>query len=109
MIGVNWFLLIYATGVVLQRSRIKSMLVRIITGAIILVMLDILIEPVATHFDYWHWAGNSIPLKNYTCWFLLSAMLLFIFEKFKFKTQNIVACVLLVMQFVFFGLLGIVG
>jgi putative membrane protein len=109
MIGINWFLLIYSTGVVLQRSMIKNVLVRIITGAMILVMLDILIEPIATHFDYWHWAGNNIPLKNYICWFLLSALLLFIFEKLKFKHQSIVAAVLLIMQFVFFGVLGIVG
>jgi putative membrane protein len=109
MIGINWFLLIYSTGVVLQRSRIKNAVVRILTGAVILVMLDILIEPIATHFDYWHWAGNSIPLKNYVCWFLLSALLLFIFEKFKFKHQSAVPAVLLIMQFVFFGVLGIVG
>jgi putative membrane protein len=76
---------------------------------VILVMLDILIEPIATHFDYWHWTDNSIPLKNYICWFLLSALLLSIFEKFKFKTQSVVAAVLLVMQFVFFGALGILG
>lgn len=109
MIGINWFLLIYATGVVMQRSRIKNIVVRIITGAMVLVMLDILIEPIAIHFDYWHWAGNAIPLKNYACWFLLSTLLLFIFEKFNFKTQGVVASALLVMQFVFFGVLGVLG
>lgn len=107
MIGVNWFLLIYATGVSMQRSRVKNMFFRIITGALILVLLDLLIEPIAIHFDYWHWAGNSIPIKNYVCWFLLSAGLLFIFEQFKFKPQSVVAPVLLIMQFVFFMGLGI--
>ncbi|WP_255487036.1 carotenoid biosynthesis protein [Mucilaginibacter sp. SP1R1] len=107
MIGVNWFLLIYSTGVLLQRSRIRSMPARIITGAIILVVLDILIEPVAVHFDYWHWVGNGIPLKNYACWFLVSGLLLFVFEKFKFKPQPAAAPVLLMMQFVFFMALGI--
>jgi len=102
MIGVNWFLLIYSTGVLLQRSRIKNGIIRILAGAIILVMLDILIEPMAIHFDYWHWADNHIPLKNYVCWFGLSALLLFVFDQFKFKLQSIVAPILLIMQFVFF-------
>jgi putative membrane protein len=107
MIGVNWFLLIYATGVSLQRSRIKSMFIRIIIGALVLVLLDVLIEPIAIHFDYWHWLGSNIPVKNYVCWFLLSGVLLFMFEQFKFKPQSIVAPVLLIMQFVFFMGLGI--
>lgn len=102
MIGVNWFLLIYSTGVLLQRSRIKSNIVRILAGAVILLLLDVLIEPMAIHFDYWHWANNHIPLKNYVCWFGLSAVLLFVFERFKFKAQSIVAPILLITQFVFF-------
>ncbi|NHA06591.1 carotenoid biosynthesis protein [Mucilaginibacter sp. HC2] len=102
MIGVNWFLLIYSTGVLLQRTRIKSRIIRILTGAVILVLLDILIEPMAIHFDYWHWANNHIPLKNYVCWFGLSAVLLFGFDQFKFKQQSIVAPALLIIQFVFF-------
>jgi putative membrane protein len=102
MIGVNWFLLIYSTGVLLQRSRIKNSIVRILAGAVILVLLDILIEPMAIHFDYWHWANNHIPLKNYVCWFGLSALLLFVFDQFKFKLQSIVAPSLLIIQFVFF-------
>ncbi|UOE50536.1 carotenoid biosynthesis protein [Mucilaginibacter sp. SMC90] len=107
MIGVNWFLLIYAMGVTLQRTRLTNKLVRIFTGAIILTMLDVLIEPIAINFDYWHWLGAGIPFKNYVCWFALSALLLFIFEQFKFKRQGIVAPALLIAQFVFFAVLNL--
>lgn len=109
IIGVNWFLLVYSTGVLIQRQRIRNRPLRIITGALILVMLDILIEPIATQFDYWHWAGGSMPIKNYVCWFMLSALMLFIFDRFKFKTQSMVAPVLLIMQFIFFMVLGFVN
>ncbi|MBD1387492.1 carotenoid biosynthesis protein [Mucilaginibacter rigui] len=108
MIGVNWFLLIYATGVTLQRSRLKSAFFRIIAGAGLLVLLDVLIEPVAIKFNYWHWNSGNIPLKNYVCWFLVSAVMLYIFELFNFKKQSIAAPVLLVTEFVFFGLLNLV-
>ncbi|WP_413669501.1 carotenoid biosynthesis protein [Mucilaginibacter sp. Mucisp86] len=108
MIGVNWFLLIYAMGVTLQRSRLKSIMIRILSGAIILTLLDALIEPIAIRFDYWHWLDGNIPFKNYACWFGLSALLLFIFEQFKFKRQSIVAPALLMAQFVFFAVLNLV-
>lgn len=108
MIGVNWFLLIYAAGVIMQRSRLKNGLVRILAGALILTLLDVLIEPIAVHFDYWHWLDAGIPFKNYVCWFVLSALLLFIFEQFKFKRQSIVAPALLIAQFMFFAMLNFV-
>jgi putative membrane protein len=103
IIGVNWFLLIYSTGALMQRSRLKSMLLRVMSGAIVLVLLDILIEPVAVRLDYWHWSDNdNIPLSNYTCWFFVSAFMLVLFERFRFKQQGMVAPVLLITQFVFF-------
>lgn len=105
LIGVNWLLLIYGTGVLMQRSRLKSVIARIITGAILLVLLDLLIEPVAIRFDYWSWTNGSPPVKNYACWFGVSAVFLAVFEWCKFKPQNIVAPALLGVQFVFFGVL----
>jgi putative membrane protein len=107
MIGVNWFLLIYAAGVTMQRSRLKSVSFRVLTGATILVLLDVLIEPVAIKFDYWHWNNSIIPLKNYISWFFVSAAMLYVFELFSFKKQSIAAPVLLATEFVFFGLLNL--
>lgn len=104
-IGVNWFTLVYATGVLLQRSRIINKVARILLGAGLLVLLDLLIEPVAIQFDYWQWSGGVIPLKNYLCWFALSAVFLTVFEQMKFKVQNRVAPILLATEFVFFGVL----
>jgi putative membrane protein len=109
MIGVNWFLLIYATGVLLQRSRIKNIYIRILSGALLLVLLDVFIEPVAIHFNYWRWTGGVIPLKNYICWFLLSGVMLWVFERFKFNPQSKAGPALLVMQFVFFIVLWLMN
>ena len=108
MIGVNWFLLVYAAGVTMQRSRLKSAFFRVITGATVLVLLDLIIEPVAIKFDYWQWNNSIIPLKNYSCWFLVSAGMLYVFELFSFKKQSIAAPVLLITEFVFFGVLEVV-
>lgn len=102
IIGVNWLLLVYAAGVLMRRSRVRNVLMRILCGAIILVLLDVLVEHTAGRLDYWHWAGNTVPFTNYACWFIVSALLLFVFELFEFKKQSIVAPVFLAVQFVFF-------
>ena len=108
IIGCNWLMLIYSTGVLMQRSRLKNFLIRSLIGALILVLLDVLIEPVAIHFDYWHWANSIIPLKNYICWFGVSFLMLLLFEAFRFRQQSVVATVFLLTQFVFFGLLCLI-
>ncbi|RYE20986.1 MAG: carotenoid biosynthesis protein [Sphingobacteriaceae bacterium] len=106
MIGINWFLLIYSASVLTQKLPIKTASLKIIAGAAILVLLDLLIEPVAIRFQYWHWFGNIIPLKNYVCWFLLSAVFIWLFRVFNFRTQNWVAPTLLIVQFIFFIVLN---
>jgi putative membrane protein len=110
MIGVNWFLLIYSIGVLMQYSGIKNLNIRVAAGALILVLLDMAIEPVAVRFNYWHWLSNDSPLtapfENYLGWFLVSGLLLGVFEAFKFSKQSVVAVVLLISQFVFFALMN---
>ena len=107
MIGINWFILTYVTGVAMQRSRFKSPFIRIFSGAGLLVLLDVLIEPIAIRFDYWHWNSGNIPIKNYVCWFLIAGVMLYVFELFRFKKQSVAAPVLLLTEFVFFGLLNV--
>jgi putative membrane protein len=101
-------LLTYSASVLMQRSRLKSMFLRIILGSLILVLLDLLIEPVAVRLDYWYWVGDVIPLKNYLSWFLASVVMLSIYEFFRFKYQSVVAPVFLLIQFIFFGILYLV-
>lgn len=108
IVGVNWFLLTYSASVLMQRSRLKSMFFRVTIGALLLVLLDLLIEPVAARLDYWHWAGDVIPLKNYLSWFLADVVMLLMYELFRFKYQRVVAPVFLLTQFIFFGVLHLV-
>lgn len=106
IIGVNWILLIYCTGVFLTRFRLPA-LVRSMIGATLLVFLDVLIEPVAIKFDYWHWNEPNIPLQNYLAWFVFSAVMLYFFSLLHFKKNNPAAIVLLFTQLVFFAALNI--
>jgi putative membrane protein len=108
--GVNWFLLIYCAGVLLQYIKVNSVIIKVAIGALVLTLLDTIIEPVAVRFDYWHWLSVNQPLtapvKNYIAWFIVSVLMLLVFQAFRFKKQSIVGIVLLATQFVFFMLLG---
>jgi putative membrane protein len=105
IIGINWFLLIYATAVAMQRSKLQRVTSRIVVGAVVLVLLDLLIEPIAVRLNYWSWAHNHVPLSNYISWFVISIIMLGLFEAFRFGKQNKVAPVLLLVQFIFFAIL----
>jgi putative membrane protein len=112
IIGVNWLLLTYASGVFAQRLFASSVFARVVFGAFIMVMMDVIIEPAAIRLDYWHWqsAGDFLtaPLINYISWFGVSAIMLIIFETFAFKRQSRVAIALLFTQALFFILLYLV-
>jgi putative membrane protein len=105
IIGINWFLLVYCTGAAMRRSRLHNAVSRVAIGAILLVMLDWLIEPIAIKLDYWHWAFSHIPWSNYISWFVISIITLSLFEAFRFEKQNKTAQVFLLVQFIFFAIL----
>ncbi|RYY36915.1 MAG: carotenoid biosynthesis protein [Sphingobacteriaceae bacterium] len=102
LMGVLWFLMVYSAGVAMRLSGIKHKLLRALTGAVLLTLLDWLIEPIAMRFDYWDWQNDVIPFTNYVCWFIISFVLLCVFELCWFKKQSGVAAVFLFTQFIFF-------
>lgn len=107
LIGINWLILVYCTGIFLKQFKIKNRFLFSLLGALILLSLDILIEPVAMRFDYWTWDGSVIPVQNYLAWFLFSGLMLWIFSSMSFNKQNKAAVVLLFSQFIFFAVLNI--
>lgn len=108
LIGVNWLLLVYSAGVLLETYKLKR-LTFALTGALILVFIDLLIEPVALRYDYWQWLDGSIPFQNYLGWFFVSFCLFLVFFATKFRKQNAAAIVLLISQVCFFMVLNIWG
>ena len=100
--GINWWTLIYCSGISLQQLRLPSYGV-ILLGAFIMVCLDLFIEPVAIEHLFWHWMEYPIPFKNYIAWFCLSIPLLWIFTIQKKPFNNPLAIPMLLIQFIFFG------
>ena len=122
IIGVNWFVVIFCSGVFIQtlvekfdknlpdglfKNNKKLQLFSVIVdGAILAVLFDWLMEPVAIQLGFWQWNPNgSIPFYNYVCWFAVSGLMLFIFNVLSFDKHNKFAVNLLLIQAMFFLIL----
>ena len=87
VIGVLWLILIYSVGVMLKSLKFHSLLKAAI-GAGMLVMLDVLIEPVAVKFGMWGFDKNRVPLLNYIAWFVVSFPFILMFLHLRAKVRN---------------------
>jgi uncharacterized membrane protein len=102
MIGVNWLVLIVATSSLVSRLP-WGHLAKSALAAALMVALDVLIEPVAIHLNFWHWFGQPVPLQNYLAWFVIGWGLQYLFHRLGGSHPNPVAPWLLAAQVFFFA------
>jgi uncharacterized membrane protein len=104
LIGLNWVIVTYLGGM-LAAYLPASRVVRVLVGAVLMVGFDLCMEPVAGRYDFWHWTGELIPMRNFRDWFLLALFLQVLFVRTPFPKRNpLVPFVYLVMLLFFFGL-----
>ncbi|MEM7103923.1 MAG: carotenoid biosynthesis protein [Bacteroidota bacterium] len=109
MMAVNWLTLVYCTGVIGHFLTKANNVIKAAIGATLMVLLDLLIEPVAISYDFWQWAGGNIPLQNYFAWWAISFILLMVYYRFVRKQYNWLAPVIYVNQVTFFAFLNVFG
>jgi putative membrane protein len=101
IIALNWLLLVYSTGILVQRLAVPWLL-KAFLAAGLMVLLDMLIEPVAAVLDYWTWQGFQIPASNYWGWLGVAFVLQICFQKAGFQKQNALASFVYGVQVLFF-------
>ena len=101
IIGLNWLILIYCTCCIAWRTS-RTLLMRALTSAMLMVFIDIFIEPVAVKYDYWSWFENDIPFQNYAMWFIISFIFSILFFMFEVDARNKIAKNIYLMQLIFF-------
>lgn len=103
MIGINWAMLVYCSGVVSNKILpYQHWIIRGILAALLMVGLDVLIEPVAMELNFWQWAHNRVPFRNYLGWFLVALPLSLSFSRWQGNVRNNVAVALFIWQIIFF-------
>ena len=87
LIGINWVVLTFQTATIAKRF-IHNQWLAPICGALLMVALDIFIEPVAPVFDYWHWNAGYAPIRNYIDWFVISIVLQVLVKNYVPQTKH---------------------
>lgn len=105
IIGLNWFLLVYLTGELLD-GKIQNFWAASALGALLMVGIDFFIEPVAISLGFWTWTSESIPLENYLGWFFIAFGLQAAYRYFEFNKQNKLSPFLLLNLVLFFAILS---
>lgn len=104
LIGLNWVIVTYLAGMLARYLPLPA-LGRLLAGALLMLALDVCMEPVAGRFDFWYWTADIIPLRNFRDWFILACLLQYLFQRADFEKRNpLVPLVYLVQLLFFFGL-----
>ncbi len=101
LIGVNWLMLVYSTGHIsnyLPWPRVAKAIV----GALLMLLLDYFLEPVAMQNDFWSWHASEIPLSNFAGWFILALLLQLCFQWTPIFKANRLAPYVYLVQLLFF-------
>ncbi|MFZ5941432.1 MAG: carotenoid biosynthesis protein [Bacteroidota bacterium] len=102
IIGLNWFMLIYAVSVLVSGFT-DDLYFRAVLASVAMVAYDFVLEPAAIRLDMWSWDMVAVPLQNYIAWLLVSFVLsLFAARSGLINKDNNVARALFFIQFLFF-------
>ncbi len=101
IIGINWLMLVYCIFIITSRWKFHKW-IKIGIGGLLLVLYDLILEPVAIQLNMWSWQGDTIPFQNYLAWYLVSVVMLASFYFSGLDIKNSVAKKLFVVQIVFF-------
>lgn len=105
ILGFNWLMLIYMIWVVIDNTLKIATWLKIALGSSLMVLYDVILEPVAIGLEMWSWDHHHPPLQNYIAWFVISVVFFYLFTLSKTKIRNRIAFPLLVIQYLFFLLM----
>ncbi|GAA0872012.1 hypothetical protein GCM10009117_11590 [Gangjinia marincola] len=101
LIGVNWAILVFITGSISNHLS-NNIAIKILSGALLMVILDYFMETSAPIFDYWTFEGGIAPLQNYVAWFIIAALLHTIYQLCKLRGNFVISLHLYLAQLIFF-------
>lgn len=105
LIGINWIILTFITGS-MSSYIIKNKYIAALTGAILMILLDLIIEPVAPLLGFWIFDLPTVPLQNYIGWFVIGLTTQYIYHFNIERKEYSFSINLLLVNAVFFAFLN---
>jgi uncharacterized membrane protein len=104
IIALNWMILILATYSIVWKI-VRNPFLTPFLSSLLIVLFDIILEPVAIHLDYWQWIGGEIPIRNYIAWYLISLVFAGALSLLNIKVESKILKRYFFLQMAFFLLL----
>jgi putative membrane protein len=121
IIGVNWFIAVYCSCTIIfllnewlykkfsgdmHPSQALRLFSFVFDAALLTTLFDYILEPTAVQLNYWQWLpAGAVPVYNFVCWFIISAILSLVYHRLRFDKHNQFAVHLLIIQVLFFWML----
>jgi len=103
VICLNWCLLTIVSADI-AKFIAPNKVTRILIGALLMTILDVIIEISAPRFDFWVFKDGIVPLKNYFGWFLVASISHWWYQSFKINTNSKISCHIITCLFLFFSI-----
>ena len=101
VICLNWCLLTIVSADVAKLIT-PNKVTRILIGALLMTILDVIIEISAPRFDFWVFKDGIVPIQNYFAWFIVSCLAHLWYQYYKIDTNAKISCHVIICLFVFF-------
>ncbi len=109
LIGVNWVLLTAISGnIAAFLTKSKSVTLTVIIGALLMLVMDFVMEPIAPKLDMWRFENLIVPHSNYIGWLIIGLFTQIIYNLLFQEKETIVSVNLYTAFFLFFGLLNLI-
>jgi bisanhydrobacterioruberin hydratase len=101
LIAINWIMLSYGASSVIEKTAVPVP-VKILSGSMLMLFYDIILEQIAPVLDMWYWENDIVPVQNYVAWFVISLIFQTLIRMSGIKTVNRVAWIIILIQLLFF-------
>jgi putative membrane protein len=106
VISINWAMLICAGIIVVSRIFANKITV-LVVAALLVTLIDLIIEQVAPKLDFWQFEGGLPDLQNYLSWIGVAFFTSYFFYPTIIKGNRTVSLIILILQIIFFTFLFI--
>ncbi len=101
IISINWAMLIFA-GIRIVSGIFANKIVSLVVAAILVTIIDLIIEQVAPRLDFWKFEGGLPGLHNYIGWIGVAFFTSYFFYPTIIKGNLSVSLIILILQIIFF-------
>ena len=109
LIGINWVILTaISANIAFFLTKNKSVLSTVFIGALLMLVMDFVMEPVAPKLDMWRFENLIVPTSNYIGWLIIGLLTQMIYNLLFREKETIVSINLYAAFFLFFTFLNLI-